>query len=286
MVLMDYHALTIDEPRTAPARKQQYLVICAVMAGAFVYTLLTSGLLDSIQIGTGTFPGGTFMFKNSTRDYAASMGLMDEIGNTYNISRSKYADLLYHLYLDHPWKVGGDQQRFATGIVMKNKKDYPPILDKSRILKDKTRLQAFQQQDFDYSVLPSHKASVTQFPHSLGFVSALIVSYKVLPALMKHAINESGPGAVSPVVLMTCAPNERMCTYYAPHATTKNTKAYQAFWLGQEDADTYMKTCETGIHALVDIRGIQRDVIKVVTWPYNFFLGGNKKSSENDKEEL
>lgn len=59
--------MTLDEPRNSPARRHQYLVICSVMAGMFVYTLLTSGIIDSVKIISGTFPGGTYMYKNSTR---------------------------------------------------------------------------------------------------------------------------------------------------------------------------------------------------------------------------
>lgn len=66
-MLMDYHQMTMNEPRDSPARKKQYLVICCVMAGVFVYTLLTSGALSSVPITVQTFPGGTFIYKNSTR---------------------------------------------------------------------------------------------------------------------------------------------------------------------------------------------------------------------------
>mmetsp|Transcript_12868 Transcript_12868/g.31251 ORF Transcript_12868/g.31251 Transcript_12868/m.31251 type:complete len:327 (+) Transcript_12868:292-1272(+) len=74
---LNYHELTMHEPRDSPAKRKQFLVICSVMASVFVYTAMTSGAFQPIRSATtqGVFPGGNFCYKYSQRDYAASMGL-------------------------------------------------------------------------------------------------------------------------------------------------------------------------------------------------------------------
>eukprot|EP00546_Thalassionema_frauenfeldii_P007993 CAMPEP_0178908238 /NCGR_PEP_ID=MMETSP0786-20121207/7812_1 /TAXON_ID=186022 /ORGANISM="Thalassionema frauenfeldii, Strain CCMP 1798" /LENGTH=277 /DNA_ID=CAMNT_0020580119 /DNA_START=402 /DNA_END=1235 /DNA_ORIENTATION=+ len=277
--------MTLDEPSNSPARRQQYMVICSVMAGMFVYTLLTSGIIDSVKIVSGTFPGGTYMYKNSTRDYSAALGLMDDIGNSYNLSRSKYKDLLYTTYLDHPYQVGGSQQRFATGFLLQKKGEYEPLpTPQDRLKTDPSRLQQFQQQAFQFQDMPSVPASVATFPHSLGFVSALITSYKIIPALMNHAKEQHSSS--SPVVWMTCDLNKKMCTFYAPHATTKTANQYNAFWLGDDDADTYLEKCSSGLDAVVDLEGVKSDFIWIVTYPYKLIFGSDDNTKKKDTDEL
>jgi hypothetical protein len=53
IMLMNYHEMTMNEPRDSPARKQQYLVICTIMAGAFVYSVLQAGGLVPVDVTQG-----------------------------------------------------------------------------------------------------------------------------------------------------------------------------------------------------------------------------------------
>ena len=64
---MNYHEMTMNEPRNSPARRQQYLVICTIMAGVFVHAFITSGGISPIIIREHVFPGGDFVYRTSQR---------------------------------------------------------------------------------------------------------------------------------------------------------------------------------------------------------------------------
>jgi hypothetical protein len=66
-MLLNYHEMTMTEDRDSPARKKQFLVICTVMAGVFVHSMLTSGAISKVDIKEGVFPGGTFVYKFTSR---------------------------------------------------------------------------------------------------------------------------------------------------------------------------------------------------------------------------
>lgn len=66
-MLMNYHELTMNEPRDSPARRKQFLVICTVMGGMFLHSIMTAGAFNSIDIKEGIFPGGTFVYKFAKR---------------------------------------------------------------------------------------------------------------------------------------------------------------------------------------------------------------------------
>jgi hypothetical protein len=59
--------MTMNEPRDSPARRQQFLVICTVMAGMFTHSTVTAGAFSSLGIKEGVFPGGTFVYKSASR---------------------------------------------------------------------------------------------------------------------------------------------------------------------------------------------------------------------------
>ena len=65
--MMNYHEMTMNEPRNSPARRQQYLVICTIMAGVFVHAVITSGGISSIDIRERVFPGGDFVYRLNQR---------------------------------------------------------------------------------------------------------------------------------------------------------------------------------------------------------------------------
>lgn len=164
--------------------------------------------------------------------------MCEELGNVHKLSKHKFKDFMYTLYLDHPYQIGGGDQRMATGLLFstpEQKQTYASILQQAKKKKtkdvvdadDMSKLEVFQQQDYQIMELPSmEKASVAQFPHTNGFVSALLVSYKILPALIQHAtttttkeetMTEKKKEKVVPpvVVLATCDPPNSMCTFYA-----------------------------------------------------------------------
>mmetsp|Transcript_22526 Transcript_22526/g.25642 ORF Transcript_22526/g.25642 Transcript_22526/m.25642 type:complete len:437 (+) Transcript_22526:600-1910(+) len=281
IMLLDYHAMTMDEPRNSPARRQQYLVICAIMAGAFGYSLITAGALDPMTITTTDFPGGTFYYKSSTRDYAATHGLWDEMGTALNISRNDYSDLVYALYLDNPMEVGGGQQRFATGLLFdKKKKDknyQPQIIQEmtstniNNDKKESSNLEEYQNQPWEKQELPSTKGvTTTQFPHTGGFVSALLISYRVIPTLLKKFTGG--------VVAMTCDIRQlQMCTFYV-------VSDEKAFWLNQPDTTTYQAS-GTASSGAVDWKGVQNDILSIITFPFKL-LFSNEEEDTTTKEEL
>lgn len=154
MANLNYHELTMGEPRDSPARRQQFLIICSIMASAFVYSALTSGALQPVKsaVTTGAFPGGNFCFKAAERDYAASMGLGRTIAEEYGAvvagasagkpyrddeatittttlpgdddkkeereTKKKMTSKMYHIYLDNPMEVSGMYQRWMTGVLV------------------------------------------------------------------------------------------------------------------------------------------------------------------------
>ena len=66
-MLLNYHEMTMDEPRDSPARRQQFQVICTIMAGMFIHSVITAGAFMTIHIQEGVFPGGEFMYRYDER---------------------------------------------------------------------------------------------------------------------------------------------------------------------------------------------------------------------------
>jgi hypothetical protein len=64
---MDYHQMTMNEPRDSPARRQQFLVISTIMAGMLAHAMMSAGAFSSLNIKEGVFPGGTFVYKSASR---------------------------------------------------------------------------------------------------------------------------------------------------------------------------------------------------------------------------
>ena len=125
------------------------------------------------------------------RDYAATYGLFEDIGEDLNITKKEHGDLLYALYLDDPMRQGGSRQRYFTGILtdgsgkaMKKKlianndaiiAKFPPLGEHD----EKTPIELFRRQKWSVGDFPSVDAAVVQFPSTNGFMSALITSYWV-----------------------------------------------------------------------------------------------------------
>jgi hypothetical protein len=56
-MILNYHEMTMNEPRDSPARRQQFKVICTIMAGMFIHSVITAGAFMTIHIKEGVFPG-------------------------------------------------------------------------------------------------------------------------------------------------------------------------------------------------------------------------------------
>ncbi|KAG7356767.1 hypothetical protein IV203_001453 [Nitzschia inconspicua] len=250
----------MNEPRDSPARRQQFLVICSVMAAAFAYTAMTSGIFMSVQATEGPFPGGNYCYKFAVRDYAASMGYgrrisedwawatldAKEKGNVMKLEPEEKAQFkklkksldgkLYHIYLDDTWKMGGTRLRFMSGLLVSDadKAEYCDVLmEKNEEIErharknqrihqnDKTAGDIFSETLYEYVDLPSVDSLVVQFPFTDGFVSSLIFSYKILPAMRKMIVEKGGPDSI-PVVISQCDRKQQMCSHYAPLVQSKD----------------------------------------------------------------
>ena len=297
-MLMNYHEMTMGQPRDSASNRRQYLIICVVMAAAFGHSMLQAGALAAVTIEQGTFNGGKFIYKYTKRDYAAAGSLQEQIAKDCNLRiKNETADRIFAIYLDDPNGMGGRRQRFAAGLLdtgATNDKelDIPArqaaLLEKNngRIPPTKLELEedgAFKlwpKLEYKQTTLPSTKALVVQFPFTDGFVSAMILGFKVIPALRKAALEA---GADAPVVVSTCSVKESMCTHYAP------LKSAKTFLLGQPDTDTYMKAL--GPEPVVDLIGSARKMgRRMSTWFGGWFGLFDIESMQGDpitaKEEL
>ena len=217
--MLNYHEMTMDEPRNSKARKQQYAIICSVMASVLCYMVMTSGVLLEINPTEGVFPGGNFCYKFTTRDYAASYGMGRRIaqdwatvtttettttakepslfaGESEDVvkRRKEISKKIYHVYLDNPMQMGGTRQRYMTGVLTtdKEKEMYcDPLFTKNSQIeltiqknmgtdeREKSMEEIFAEIKYEYVDLPSVDSLVIQFPYTDGFTSALVVAYKV-----------------------------------------------------------------------------------------------------------
>lgn len=267
MASLNYHELTMNEPRDSPHRRQQFLVICTIMAGCFVYSTIMAGILKSVNITEGKFPGGDFVYKSAKRDYAAAQSLEEQVANDLGIKPRDKEDKIYTIFLDHPGTVAsGREQRFASGFLSKNKSD--------RSLKDKlvamnptiqppTKLEVMDLSVFALwprlrykeKSLPAAKAAVVYFPNTNGFVSSLMFTTRILPALRKYATEkQKAAGIKSPsvTIISTCSMKDEMCTHYAP------LEKGDSFLLGQPRMEDYVKTLPAG--KLFDVAELSRMV--------------------------
>jgi hypothetical protein len=278
-MLMNYHELTMAEPRDSPARRKQFLIICTVMASAFFYSFISSGGLSPVEISVGEFPGGDYIFKHSKRDYAAGQGMVRSIGKELGLKPKELADVMYAVYLDHPGVVtGGRSQRFAAGLLAKKgDKRKEELLAKNTNVKPVTELEGndlaasdlWQRLKYESMSLPKAKSAVVQFPFTNGFVSAIIFSWKVLPALHNYVeANSDGPA----IVVSTCSIKDQMCTHYSP--LSKVTP----FLLRQEESKAYAS--KLAPEKLIDFDVILATLKKVFRPIINLF------SSSSDSDEL
>lgn len=259
--MLTYHELTIDEPRDSPARRQQFLILCSIIAGFTLYSVITSGAYKVINISKTKFDGGEFVYKFGVRDYAASNSLLESIKVDMGASRkTDVFDTLYSVYLDDPYEIGGDGLRFGCGLLLtddtaggkqkiKNYDDDDKNGKKEKLLsKNKVIIPIKTEKEFnelavsdiwnrtkyESAKFPSVEAAYFQHPYNDGVVAALVQSYKIIPALRDYAKKNGRDGSV-PVVISTCSIKQQMCTHYAP--LEQGTK----FLLSQKDTETHKR---------------------------------------------
>lgn len=197
MSLMNYHELTMNESNDSPARKKQFKIICSIMGGCIAYSVMTSGVLRSVDVSEGTFPGGEFVYKYTGRDYAAVNSLTEAVAKNLGVKEKDHGDTLYSLFLDDPLVINGRNQRFASGILLNentvtgkqenNKERKKLLMEMNDEIVDPTEkeineLAAYElwpRLKYRTQELPKTKAAVVQFKFTNGFVSALVHSYKV-----------------------------------------------------------------------------------------------------------
>lgn len=296
MVLMNYHELTMNEDKNSSARRLQFIVICSVMGAAILYSSLTSGVLSSVDIQSGSFSGGDFIYKTTKRDYAASSSFERNIAEGVGGGlRHDTVDQVYSIFLDHPAKIAdGRRLRFASGYILGNPKSKldgpqtrirllgyndkitPPT--KTEILELPAE-ELWRKLKFKETKLPEIKAGVVNFPFTNGFVSCLVFSMKILPALHKYAIAQ---GYVPTVVISTCSEKEHMCTHYMPLIDEKDSKT-TPYLLGQPTMDEYILTLPPP-RPLISFEDVSR---KLGLSPMGRYLGfGKNRDAMPDNEEL
>lgn len=249
---MNYHEMTMGQPRNSESNRRQYLIICTVMAAAFCWSVLQAGGLAPVEMEQGTFPGGKFVYKYTQRDYAAAQSLADNIAKDAGLNlHNETIDRIFALYLDDPNLMGGRRQRFACGLLdspqssatSSTAEKQAALLQSNvgrvpatkREMEEDGAFKLWPKLHYKETTLPVAKALVVQFPFTNGFVSAIILGMKVLPALRQAAVQA---GADAPVVLTTCSVKEGMCTHYAP------LESASTFLLGHEATDAYLATLE------------------------------------------
>lgn len=213
--MLNYHEMTMNEPRDSPQRRKQFLVICVIMTITTLHSALSAGLLSSMSITVDTFPsnsnGGEFVYKLMNKDYAASTGTIRTISSDLNIVEdgtqsnliiaedtdgkvvTDTADLLYSINLDDASLVPGGQTRFVSGVLLSSKvlgssgKEMKKQLlnVNSKILADDDKKKksetSLHSKDVLYEIgnLPKVNAAVMTHPFTAGAMSAILQSYKV-----------------------------------------------------------------------------------------------------------
>lgn len=253
-MVLNYHELTMNEPRDSLARRQQYLVICSIMFSIFLYSLYISGILLTIEPVERSFSGGSFCYKFISRDYVASIGLGKRIRTdvydgisaaavtTNNEDKKEkrrlIEDRVYSVFLDNPEVIGGSFTRFLSGFLvapdssektkycdplfaMNSRIEKEALLHKSVLNADKAASDLFQQTVYEHVNLPKVNSLAITFPFTGGFLSGLVLSYKIIPQ-MRILAEERGESGNVAVVISQCSEREGTCTHYVPLSQGKD----------------------------------------------------------------
>mmetsp|Transcript_43285 Transcript_43285/g.85067 ORF Transcript_43285/g.85067 Transcript_43285/m.85067 type:complete len:274 (-) Transcript_43285:204-1025(-) len=224
-----------------------------------LYFLHLAGILEDTTPTIGTFPGGEFVFKSETRDYAASGGVYREIEKILKDSGEECIDpdlgeptrhwdhTLHSFYLDDPGVLSSNVlPRYAVGALLRPKQKH---LKKKILEGGDTNDGESETGRYETVIVPKCKAAVLEFPHNNGLFSLLLFPHKVLSPLMKFARNNTkGNDVEYPLVITKCHKNKNMCTHYAP---LKDNKKY---FLGRSSTKKYVE----------DLGGVESPVME--TW--------------------
>lgn len=230
---LNYHELTMKEPRDSPARRKQFLVICTLGVGVLLNTVINSGGFHPVTIEEGVVPGGAFAYRMHTQDVAAAMSKVRcALDDVKAADADEQADTLYSLYADESSRVPSGETRFFVGglgnEIATALSGIASVDSKDRKLSEFCDGRAYETTKLPTDV----KAGVAQFPFTNGFVSALLLTYKIVPTMSKYARDH---GVENPVLFSTCSPSQYMCTHYVPLA--KGDK----YFLGQPNTAEYAK---------------------------------------------
>mmetsp|Transcript_39845 Transcript_39845/g.83761 ORF Transcript_39845/g.83761 Transcript_39845/m.83761 type:complete len:306 (-) Transcript_39845:94-1011(-) len=268
--MLNYHELTMNEPRDSPQRRKQFLVISAIMVIMTLHAGLSAGVLETLAIEEGTFPGGEMVYKYMVKDYAASTGTLRTVASDLGIAEEggssnflikeegiamDTADLLYSVLLDDQSLIPGGKTRFASGALLNKsngevgKKMKQMLLD---VNKSMTKEDGTHSKDIKYEVgsLPKVNAAVAQHPFTAGAWSAILQSYKIIPKFKQYG-KTHGDSDKNPVVIATCSAKQKMCTYYMP--LSKRDK----FYMGKPTTEEYAKQFENA--GTMEFFGIEFD---------------------------
>lgn len=300
---ISYHELASTQDKNNPAVKDQnrkyYLVLCVIGFGVFLHSALRAGLMETVVIDgeNGVFPGGSFVFKEVVRDYAASLGVMRMIekdlinafsssfdndlsdNSTKQIMKEGDAeDYLYTIYVDNLDKENkvvpdGDKRFFSGLLTGKNQKymsdvllNYMATVEK-KDEQDLNREEQLQALPYDSGKLPSVSAAVATFPYTGGFISALLNEYKVFPALVEYAKSNNMKESKI-VITSTCNAAKKLCYHYMPMAKAND------FLLGRPDSESYAQNLIEP--PIIDMKPFMRGLKKV--------LGLSKKKKQASQE--
>ena len=176
-----------------------------------MYSIFISGILITIEPYETTFPGGTFCYKQLTRDYAASMGAGRQLrkdaldafpkeddeaaGISVRERKTMIENKTFHIYLDHPGIVSGEHTRWMSGMLVSNGADKSsycdPLFEKNPGIEKKRKLHQhvpkeevsasewFYRLNYKSVELPSVDSLAIKFPFSDGLLSAVMLAFKV-----------------------------------------------------------------------------------------------------------
>eukprot|EP00980_Cylindrotheca_fusiformis_P031458 scaffold26401_cov113-Cylindrotheca_fusiformis.AAC.4 len=285
----------------------QFGFICTVMAAAIGYSLLTSGALVPVKPEKGSFPGGSYVYKFTNRDYAASFGLGRSISQQLINTQlelgqptSKHYELeedIYHVYLDDPSKRGGRRLRFMSGFLTSSKKD-----DRISMLmatNDDTKRTEFTEDEYhelsarevfnllpyQTAQLPSVDALVLQFPYTGGIASIMVQTIKVIPKMIelvekegekKTTTTRKGKKKNPAIVISSCSKTDQMCTHYAPLVDGEK------FLLGRPDTESYNDAL--GPEQMLNWHGMQKTLSDGAEKIGNFVMFWKKDTESKDKK--
>jgi len=243
--MFSHHELVASNPEMFQSQdnRKTYCILSAVGFPIGLYFLYLAGCFESPTPTIGMFPGGEFVFKSETRDYAASGGLYrefesilkdtkEECFDPYLGEPSRYWDHTIHsFYLDDPALLPYNVlTRYAVGALLHPKQKHL----KKKILESNTNGRS-ETGGFESITIPKGKAAVLKFPNRKGLFSLLLFPYKVVSPLMKFIqSNTKGEDSGYPLIITRCHKDSNMCTHYAP---LKDNKKY---FLGKVPTKKYI----------------------------------------------